>query len=149
MVVDIGSVTAVLWTLALSGRPNCYRIFRRNSKARDFPNLHLNLVSPTHSRQPKKHTVRKTELRIISEKYYLWYRFLWTDEKTPVVWCSLGDGESVTNADESLALKKLRSSCMVIRVDDLDIHQVSVNTHIYTHTQSHSHGFHFKIALVK
>ncbi|KAK3519389.1 hypothetical protein QTP70_026949 [Hemibagrus guttatus] len=32
-----------------------------------------------------------------------------------------GNGESVTNTDQSL--KKLRSSCMVIRVDDLDIHQ--------------------------
>ncbi|GAA6080467.1 UHRF1-binding protein 1, partial [Tachysurus ichikawai] len=38
-----------------------------------------------------------------------------------------GDGESVTvtNADEILDLKKLRSSCMVIRVDDLDIHQLT------------------------
>ncbi|KAK2825568.1 hypothetical protein Q7C36_019495 [Tachysurus vachellii] len=49
-----------------------------------------------------------------------------------------GDGESVTvtNADESLALKKLRSSCMVIRVDDLDIHQVSTGGRHSKKTQS-------------
>ncbi|XP_053498604.1 bridge-like lipid transfer protein family member 3A isoform X2 [Ictalurus furcatus] len=46
------------------------------------------------------------------------------------------DGESVTNADESLALKKLRSSCMVIRVDDLDIHQVSTRGRHGKKTQS-------------
>lgn len=137
MAVDTGSVTAVLWTLALSGRPNCYRIFRRNWRAQDFPNLHLNLMSPIHSPRPKKHTVRKTELRNIC--YKLYYKFLLIDEMIPTV-CLLGDGESIRNSHESLALKKLRSSCMVIRVDDLDIHQVSVNTH----TPSHSHRFHFK-----
>ncbi|KAG7323759.1 hypothetical protein KOW79_013461 [Hemibagrus wyckioides] len=47
-----------------------------------------------------------------------------------------GNGESVTNADQSLALKKLRSSCMVIRVDDLDIHQVSTGGRHSKKTQS-------------
>ncbi|MCI4387166.1 hypothetical protein PGIGA_G00071050 [Pangasianodon gigas] len=46
------------------------------------------------------------------------------------------DGESVTNSDECLALKKLRSSCMVIRVDDLDIHQVSTGGRHSKKTQS-------------
>lgn len=46
MAVDIGSVTAAHWSLAHSGHPNCYRIFRRNWKAQDFPHLHLKLVSP-------------------------------------------------------------------------------------------------------
>ncbi|TSP79438.1 UHRF1-binding protein 1 [Bagarius yarrelli] len=46
------------------------------------------------------------------------------------------DGESVTSSDESLALKKLRSSCMVIRVDDLDIRQVSTGGRHSKKTQS-------------
>ncbi|KAI5095570.1 UHRF1-binding protein 1 [Silurus meridionalis] len=44
--------------------------------------------------------------------------------------------ESVPNPDDSSALKNLRSSCMVIRVDDLDIRQVSIRGRHSKKTQS-------------
>lgn len=119
--------------------------FQKKLESSGFP------PPPPEPREPNTQPLGKTKKKIHSDKdrtenSNMWCMFLLIGEMTPIGLCLLGDGESVTNSDESLALKKLRSSCMVIRVDDLDIHQVSVTK---THTLTRRHRFHLKMVKKK